>query len=231
MLSKIGYLGCIIMPTVQQLKRLQETMDKFCKGTLRVAKQKLYLPPKEVGLGLINLHDFLIALQCSWVKRVTQHWGDNWRYDLNKKCYGNPILAGRSTFTIQENPVLSTICTSFGKFKAAFYSIGNNFKKALIFKNPYFRRGRDDNDLLCERFFGFNRLDPNSKIELRKIALLKFENFFSCGGAKTLDKINPEYDVNFNLVTYMRLHEALQFAVESKRNDDADLSLSIEYFL
>jgi hypothetical protein len=218
------------MPSAQQIKRLQEMMDKFCKGTLRIAKQKLYLPAKEGGLGLINLHEFLIALQCSWVKRVTQHWGDNWRFDLKKKCYGNPILAGSGTFSNQENPVLSTICTSFGKFKSAFYSIGNNFKKAHIFKNPYFRRGRNDNGLLCERFFGFNRLDPNSEIELRKIALLKFENFFSHGGAKTLDEINREYDLNFNLVTYMRLHEALQFAVDSKRNADTDLSLSIEYF-
>ena len=54
MLSQIGYLGSIITPSTRQFKLLQDIMDNFCLGTLRIAKNKLYNPPSEGGLGLIN---------------------------------------------------------------------------------------------------------------------------------------------------------------------------------
>jgi hypothetical protein len=125
-------------------------------GPLRVAKKRLYWPPNEGGLGLIKLRDFIISLQCSWIKRVTQHWGNNWRYDLKAKCFGNPLIAGEGTFTMHENPILHNICKSFGIFKKEFSNKEDNFKKALIFRNPYFRRGRNDDRMLCKRFFGNN---------------------------------------------------------------------------
>ncbi|MFN9938975.1 MAG: hypothetical protein ACK56I_05830, partial [bacterium] len=50
MLSQIGYIGSILSPTNNQSKRLQDLMDKFCLGTMRVAKKKLYLPPAQGGL-------------------------------------------------------------------------------------------------------------------------------------------------------------------------------------
>jgi len=53
MLSQIGYIGSILTPTANQLKRLQELLDKFCLNNLRTAKKKLYLPPAQGGLGLV----------------------------------------------------------------------------------------------------------------------------------------------------------------------------------
>jgi hypothetical protein len=134
------------------LKRLQRSLDNFCLGSTRLAKKQLYLPASEGGLGLVKLTDYITAIQCSWVKRTTQHWGDNWRYDLKLKCYGNPLIADSGTFTFRENPTLSNICSSFGKFKRDFTNKEN--KKALILNNPFFRRGRNDDGILCERFFG-----------------------------------------------------------------------------
>jgi len=123
---------------------------------------------------------------------------------LKLKCYGNPLIADSGTFTFRENPTLSNICSSFGKFKRDFTNKEN--KKALILNNPFFRRGRNDDGILCERFFGNNYKD------LRKISKLKFEDFFVRCLPKSLDEINREFSINFNLVTYMRLHEALEFA-------------------
>jgi hypothetical protein len=77
MISQIGYIGCIITPTPVQANRLQKLLDDFCTGTARIAKKKLYLPPNCGGIGLIKICDYVTALQCSWIKRVTQHWGDN----------------------------------------------------------------------------------------------------------------------------------------------------------
>jgi hypothetical protein len=224
MLSQVGYLGCIISPSEPQITRMQNLMDNFCLGSMRIAKKRLYLPSCEGGLGLINLKNFITALQCTWVKRVTQHWGDNWRFDLKAKCYGNPLIANDKTFPLAENPILFNIGKSFGNFAQEFYGIEDNYKKAFIFKNPLFRRGRKDNCLLCERFFG------NNFGELCKIAKLKFEDFFTQRGAKTLDELNREYELNFTLVTYMRLHEALQFAVKF-RNEVPSTVQSLDFFL
>jgi hypothetical protein len=68
---------------------------------MRTAAKKLYTPLSEGGLGLIKINDYITALQCSWVKRLTQHWGDNCRYDFKKKCYGNPLIADKFTFTVR----------------------------------------------------------------------------------------------------------------------------------
>jgi hypothetical protein len=132
MLSQVGYLGCIISPSELQLTRMQKQMDNFCLGSMKVAKKRLYLPPCEGGLGLINLKNFITALQCTWVKRVTQHWGDTWRFDLKAKCYGNPLIANEKTFSLAENPILFNICKSFGKFAEEFYGAEDNYKKPLF---------------------------------------------------------------------------------------------------
>jgi hypothetical protein len=44
MLSQISYLGCIITPTENQYKRLQDSMDKFCLNNMSFAKKRLYWP-------------------------------------------------------------------------------------------------------------------------------------------------------------------------------------------
>jgi hypothetical protein len=227
MLSLIGYLGCIITPSPEQILRLQTLMDNFCQGHLRIAKKKLYTPPHEGGLGLIKISDYITALQSSWIKRVTQHWGDNWRYDVMRATYGNPLIATKNTFSRDQNPLLFNICSSFGIFKKSFEMKGSNFKKAFIFKNPLFKRGRNSNELLCEGFFG--RDLPFE--EYKKIARLKYEDLFMRGGPKSLHSLNLDFNLNLNLVVYMRLHEALQLFAGRIRNEIAVAPQSLEMFL
>ncbi len=43
--------------------------------------------------------------------------------------------------------------------------------------------------------------------------------------------MNLEFNVNFTLVTYMRLHEALQFYVNSRKNDEQTFAVSLEFFI
>jgi len=176
---------------------------------------------------MINLKNCIISLQCSWIKRVTQHWSDTWRYDLKLACYGNVLLADKNTFIQAEHPVMYNICSSFGMFKNEFFKINNNFEKAHIFKNPMFKRGINDNGILCENFFGRN-LEFS---EYGKIAKLRFEDFFDRGRAKLLEVLNEEYDVNFSLVTYMRVHGALQFYKNKIGVTEPAPEQSLEFFL
>ncbi len=134
---------------------------------------------------MIKIHDFITSLQCAWVKRVTQHWGDNWRYDIKLKCYGNPLIIDGKTFERDENPILFNIGTSFGTFRAAFTQKDDNYKKALIFRNPFFRPGRRDDGILCETFFGTRNNYEQNKI----LATLKFEDFFVRMRPKSLNEL------------------------------------------
>ncbi len=227
MLSQIGYIGSILTPIANQQKRLQDLLDKFCLNNLRVAKKKLYLPPAQVGLGLIKIANYITALQCAWIKRTGEHWCDNWRYDIKKACHGNPLIANENTFSQISNPVLYNICTSFGKFAGEFYKKDRNYKKALVLRNKMFKQGRNDNGILDENFFGNHRTFE----ELQKIARLGFDDFFVRGRPKTLHQLNLDTGIEFDLNCYMRLHEALQFYIDSRRNDEPAPEQSSTFFM
>jgi hypothetical protein len=90
-----------------------------------------------------------------------------------------------------------------------------------------FKRGRNDNGLLDENFFGCNL----SFDDYKKIACLKFEDFFTNGRQKTLDQLCDDTGINFSLVTYMRTHESLQFYVLSRKNDEPSPDQSVATFI
>jgi hypothetical protein len=49
MLSQIGYLGCIVKPTVTQIKKFSELINSFIRGSLNIAKDRLNTATGEGG--------------------------------------------------------------------------------------------------------------------------------------------------------------------------------------
>jgi hypothetical protein len=82
LVSQIGYIGCIITPTAQQVTTLQSLINDYVTSGTVVAADRLYTCPCEGGLGLIKLESYLSALQCSWVKRCYTRINDSWRWIL-----------------------------------------------------------------------------------------------------------------------------------------------------
>jgi hypothetical protein len=227
MLSLIGYIGCIITPTDDLFVQMQKTIDDFCIGTLKVAKNRKYEPPSAGGIGLVNLRDFVTALQCTWVKRVHSHGADTWRYDLIQLCSGNPFLLNTTLVKRNRNPIIFNIAQSFERLSKTFYGTGKNYLKAYIYCNPIFTRGRGDNAILCKNFFG--NATPLNIVE--KIAKLRLEDLLMRGGIKSLAQINLEFGVDFTLNTYMRLSGALTFFLEKKENVQPAIPIGISAFL
>ena len=117
LVSQFNHIGCILSPSELQLDRMQSIIDKFCLGQTPFAKEKLYLPAKKGGLGLINLCEFMIAQHTMWFKRAYHSTRDNWRFDLCRLGYGNP-------FTVSCHEIIQKrfgLCASFELFKSAFY--------------------------------------------------------------------------------------------------------------
>jgi hypothetical protein len=69
LISQIGYIGCIISPTAEQLEMLQNLIDGYVTRGIVISKDRLYSHPKKGGLGLIDLNHYIMALQCSWIRR------------------------------------------------------------------------------------------------------------------------------------------------------------------
>jgi hypothetical protein len=103
---QIGYIGCIITPSYQQLKTLQDMIDSYVTQGTVIARDRLYIKPKEGGLGLINLSDYVTALQCSWVKRCAAKINDSWRWRLASACNFNLDMLRKRMFDAELEPVL-----------------------------------------------------------------------------------------------------------------------------
>ncbi len=88
LVSQLNYLGSIIKPPEDLLKKIQGIIDNFSIGKQKVGKDRLYKKPSEGGLGLINLSRFLSAQQAGWVVKAGISTRDNWRVDLKNLSYG-----------------------------------------------------------------------------------------------------------------------------------------------
>ena len=64
-------------------------MVKFVTKGLNIGKNRLYTLPKEGGLGMFDLKNFISSLQCTWVRRA-QVSNDNWKNTL-KGLIGNVL--------------------------------------------------------------------------------------------------------------------------------------------
>jgi hypothetical protein len=98
----------------------------------------------EGGLNLFKLHDFALALQCSWVKRTVSLQHDNWRHRLFN-------ISSAGIFNISRceisglGPVLKGICENYIDFRERYGTVKNNFLSVPIFDNKYFfyKQGRE----------------------------------------------------------------------------------------
>jgi hypothetical protein len=140
-IPQLNYLGCILTPDNDTLDQSQTLIDEFVLNGQNMSKDRRYLPPEMGGLGIFNLHDFLIAQKCSWVKRADNFVIDNWRLTLKMSApnYDLSLLRSRDVDPF-EHPVLFEIAWAYEFFIGCFAQLGNNFRKVNIFRNAAIMR-------------------------------------------------------------------------------------------
>jgi hypothetical protein len=84
---------------------------------------------------MINIKNFVTSLHCSWIKRANQANIDNWRTDLRILTVDNVPNADPEQIPVF-HPVLHALCSSYSRFKRAFFMTGKNFFKSNILHNP-----------------------------------------------------------------------------------------------
>jgi hypothetical protein len=181
------------------LDRIQELLNNFVTGPLKVSRDRMYLPADRGGLGLVNLDNFLTGLHVAWVKKACVSSRDNWRCDMRSITFGNCLNLSLSCPDIRLMPAIRTIAADFEHFKSKFYTTGNNYKHAFVLYNKLFCMR--DKSLITETVFRANV----PRLDLQEVAKLKFNDFFLDNRPKSLDELIADTGINFSLVTYMRI--------------------------
>jgi hypothetical protein len=226
-LSQLSFPGSICTPSPTVLKNIQSLMSSFVVGNLRVANERLFRPPDQGGLNLINLKIFLIGLQAVWVKRAYESTRDNWRVELRNKCFGNPYIIGSNLLPVNECPLIENVVKSFETFRYAYYGMENNFLEAYIVNNSSIKRSANSALCLDENFFSGNR----PWLDMETVSKLKLSDLMENGNFKTLDAIEDDIGIHLSLVTYLRLGEALHLYLNRNEVLPGKKSIGINLFL
>jgi hypothetical protein len=233
LISQLTYLGAILQPTEEQIIRIQSQIDNFVLGGIPWSKKTLYDPPADSGLGLINVNNFITALRCSWFKRIfTEGVNDNWRLNLFKNCFFNPI-SFRPDQLEMARPLEYNIGMAFWDFLMKFWSTKNNIMHAPLIKNPCFSRGLADTGRLDARL-----LDPavvglqNYRNNEEKWLSLRCSDFFIDQRLKSYVEVQNTTNVEITPVAFLAIRKSIIFALKKYRYDlTKSKGISLEFVL
>ena len=79
------------MPSRDTVRLLSSLMENFVTNGITFARDRIYRPYRDGGLGMIPLEHYIQGLHCSWFKRANMAMNDNWIYDLYKASNGDLI--------------------------------------------------------------------------------------------------------------------------------------------
>ncbi len=162
LIAQINYVASIFTPSDEQLAILESKMERFVTKGFSLAKDRIYAPTSEGGLGLFKLKDFITALQCGWTKRAIASVNDNWKYTMATLAGGDVCYSVIDRFTMNKvGSILGNLVTSFCMFKEPYCKVGNNFLGMQIYCNKSFGYGRGMVNKLDEEFFSITELGQN----------------------------------------------------------------------
>jgi hypothetical protein len=134
-------------------------MENFVTKGINIARDRIYRPVHEGGLGLIPLEQYIQGLHCSWFKRAYTMANDNWKFDIHQ-AYRGDIINIKYGYTDGElGTVLSGLVNSYTAFQHKFTQYGNNYMCLPVINNDNFGYGRNQSIRINSQFFGHDLMD------------------------------------------------------------------------
>ncbi len=214
LVSQIGYIGCIITPRPDQMAAMQNIIDRFVTGSIVIAEDRLYSKPKNGGLGLIDLKNYITALQCSWIKRCRQQINDPWRWNLVASC--NFRLEDLNLNNIDRSlfPVEYNIASSYEFFKKKFFCTNENFLHARLVNNEMFLRAAPERRVRENGHIGRNLLGGRFYDENKeRLLCINMNDLVRNGAVVGYHTLLQNTGINFSQAVYMHLVRAGNFAL------------------
>jgi hypothetical protein len=70
------------------LSAMEDLIVSFVKGSINIAKKRVFLPVENGGLGLFPIKDFVDAQKSTWIKRSTDY-SEPWKVAIYVNNFGN----------------------------------------------------------------------------------------------------------------------------------------------
>jgi hypothetical protein len=175
--SQINYLECFLPIPINLMSVWDKLITDFVIGKLNIARNRLFKPPAEGGVGLFNIVDFLDSQKCAWVKRNTD-LAEPWKVTLYQKNFGCVYNCKSRNIVREEYPLIHGIFASYERMMGSFTSTNENFKKCYIFENEKITKTLDMREQLSRALFSAEFFNANAS----KLYKLKYSNFYAEGG-------------------------------------------------
>ncbi len=227
--SQINYLGCFLPMQDDTMSVMEDLIVSFVKGSINIAKKRVFLPVENGGLGLFPIKDFVDAQKCTWIKRSTDY-SEPWKIVIYVNNFGNLFNCKSRNINKAEYPIIHDICSSYERVMHAFTATQENFQKSFIFENGCFTVGLRSKEQLCRRHFNdetFERI--SSKLyNLRYCDLFSEQNVFL-----TIEAIGRQLGIHLTQLQFFNFRNACSVAKVkySKKDLDVQKSRHIETFL
>jgi len=215
LISQIGYIGCIVTPTLDQLRTMQSLIDGYVTRGIVIANDRLYRRPNEGGLGLIDLTQYITALQCSWIKRCYTSVNDPWRWRVAEACDFYLEDLKLPSLDPRLYPIEYNIVNSFIVFRQKIFCMNENFLHARLVDNPMNfrsnpgRRGAATG-ILDRNFFGPDFFEEHKE----RLLKLNMNNLVLDGRVVQYNNLLFSTGIPFTQATYLRLVTAGSFAMQ-----------------
>ena len=164
LLSQICYKASILMPSKNTVRMLSELIENFVTKGLTFARDRLYRPVREGGLGLIPLEQYVQGLHCSWFKRAHNCMNDNWKFDLYCAGSGNILSIKKGCLAKEVSTVLTGLIDSFTDFQTKYTHYGNNYEVVPVLNNVNFGYGRNQSIKLDTNFLGMDLMRTHFRV-------------------------------------------------------------------
>jgi zinc-binding in reverse transcriptase len=205
---------CVTLYFTYLLTHMQDIIHSFVKGNFKVSKKLIDSSVIKGGLGMINISDFITAQQCSWVKKAYNSNIDGWRTDLNSLCNNSSVFSDTFDVNEQMHPIIYNICSSFSKFKSAYYHFGSNFLLSPLAGNPLLINNKREK--IRVRIKDFTPLSiENSELYVVNIGTLLNEN----GNVKSLDSINEINGLHFTPDDFIPFRTCIKDSCDTVRKN------------
>jgi exonuclease III len=207
MLSKLGFIGSILTPDLEQLSTIEDIIYTFVKGKLNVARCRITLPVSKGGIGMISIEDYLFALKCSWIRRANNTQHDLWNKLLYDTGITDPDKFTAPPLCKKMFPVLSELAFAVRKFTIAALSINNNILESVVVANP----------IIDSKFKGaiyVNNLFKNWDIPVGTSLNIKVKDLLNQMDVKTKHDLEIRFGVRIDYRSYTGIFRVMRGLVK-----------------
>jgi hypothetical protein len=215
LLSQITFHGTVLDPTPAQLNEINQIIESFVTYKTVIAKERIYLPVKKGGLGMVNIESFLAAQKCAWLRRCFVKINDVWRWDFLRASNYSLSTVRLESFDKNSNPVLWNIAKAVCRFQTAYWRKNENYLEAYVFNNDFF---------LCEKprpraavpgsiKWTYLRRDTRNEF-VTKILSLKMKDLIVDGNIVDHNRLCAETGIPFTANEYMYVTTGARYARE-----------------